>query len=859
MSAESNAKERDRASLELLYSISRELAAQLDLAELLPRVLQLTLEQVGAHSGSIIVLDEKGILTEGAVAYNGEVLQDSAERLVDPFERGLSGWVFEHRQAAFVPSTHDDDRWLRQPGNEFDESPRSAISVPLVARERVVGVLTMVHPDADHFGEEEMTLLQAIADQAGIAVERARLFTAEQERRRFASTLQEIARTINSTLDPDQVFPQILEQLERLIAYDSASILVKQDDQLRLVAARGFADCEAALGLTIPLDPELLVGRVLTTGQPMVVYDVQQDDRWMQIDKLPETSQIHGWIGAPLVVRDRAVGMLNLDSHRVGAYGPAEVEVVSAFADQAAAAVANAQLYSEIQRRVQAMVALAETARVVTSSLNLDEVLQHITQQTKESLDVEGTSLWLLDEVTGDLEFKVASGKVADNMIGIRLRSGEGVAGWVVEHDELLLVADVQGDPRFSRKVDEQVGFETRAIAGAPIRVKGRTIGVLEAVNPRRDEFMQEQMELLKGIAAQAGTAITHAQLFAEIQAAQLRYAGLFEDSVDPILITDLGGTITDANRRAETFLGYPRKELLGISVLSLHLPDSGQLPDNLSQLKPGQTLAYESQAKHSKGYSLAIEVHAKRIDIGKQPIVQWILRDISERLELDELRADLTSMVFHDLRSPLGNILSSLEVMQTSISEEDDTLQSVLSIAQRSGRRASRLVESLLDLDRLEAGQAVLEKTRAAIGVLVTEAVEEVHPTAEAKGHVMKFDLASNIPDVEMDMDMIRRVLINLLENAVKHTRGGGQVTVAVREKDDYIVVSVKDSGRGIPPRDQQRIFEKFSRIGHESRLKGRGIGLAFCRLAIEAHGGRIWVESEEREGSTFLFTLPL
>lgn len=859
MSAESNAMERDRASLELLYSISRELAAQLDLAELLPRVLQLTLEQVGAHSGSIIVLDEKGILTEGAVAYNGEVLQDSAERLADPFERGLSGWVFEHRQAAFVPSTHEDDRWLRQPGNEFDESPRSAISVPLVARERVVGVLTMVHPDADHFGEEEMTLLQAIADQAGIAVERARLFTAEQERRRFASTLQEIARTINSTLDPDQVFPQILEQLERLIAYDSASILVKQDDQLRLVAARGFADCEAALGLTIPLDPELLVGCVLTTGQPMVVYDVQQDDRWMQIDKLSETSQIHGWIGAPLVVRDRAVGMLNLDSHRVGAYGPAEVEVVSAFADQAAAAVANAQLYSEIQRRVQAMVALAETARVVTSSLNLDEVLQHITQQTKESLDVEGTSLWLLDEVTGDLEFKVASGKVANNMTGIRLRSGEGVAGWVVEHDEPLLVADVQGDPRFSRKVDEQVGFETRAIAGAPIRVKGRTIGVLEAVNPRRDEFMQEQMELLKGIAAQAGTAITHAQLFAEIQAAQLRYAGLFEDSVDPILITDLGGTITDANRRAETFLGYPRKELLGISVLSLHLPDSGQLPDNLSQLKPGQTLAYESQAKHSKGFSLAIEVHAKRIDIGKQPIVQWILRDISERLELDELRADLTSMVFHDLRSPLGNILSSLEVMQTSISEENDTLQSVLSIAQRSGRRASRLVESLLDLDRLEAGQAVLEKTRAAIGVLVTEAVEEVHPTAEAKGHVMKFDLASNIPDVEMDMDMIRRVLINLLENAVKHTRGGGQVTVAVREKDDFIVVSVKDSGRGIPPRDQQRIFEKFSRIGHESRLKGRGIGLAFCRLAIEAHGGRIWVESEDREGSTFFFTLPL
>jgi NtrC-family two-component system sensor histidine kinase KinB len=859
MSAEKPRTERTRASLELLYSISRELSSQLDLQELLRRVLWLTIEEVGAFSGSIIVLDEQGLLTEGATAYNGEVLEGSAERLADPFEKGLAGWVSEHRQAVLLPSTHDDERWLRLQGNVFDEISRSAISVPLISRDRVVGVLTMVHPESGHFGEDDLALLQAIADQAVIAVENARLYSAEQDRQRLASTLQEIARIINSALDPEQVFPQILKQLERLVEYDSCSIFVLEEDQLRIVAARGLENMEVAFGITIPADPEVLVGRVLTTRQPIVVDDVQSEDGWLQIDGLPETKQIHGWIGAPLVVQDRAVGVLSVDNHTVKAYGPSEVAVVSAFADQAAVAVANARLYSEVQRRVQAMIALADTARVVTASLDLNEVLERILHQTMDCLEVEGTSLALLDEATGALEFRVASGKVAGEVVGVRLEKGEGVAGWVVEHDKPLIVPDVRSDPRFSPTMDERAGFETQAIACVPIQVKERTIGVLEAVNPRRGEFSEEQIELLMGIAAQAGTAIVHAQLFADTQSAQLRYAGLFEDSIDPILISDLSGTITDANRSAEIFLGFSRKELLGKSVQELHLPDREHVPEDLFQLKPGQTVRYDSEANHREGYRLAIEVHAKRIDIGQQPFLQWILRDISERQELDQLRADLTSMIFHDLRSPLGNILSSLEVMNTAISKDDEALQSVLSIALRSGRRASRLVESLLDLDRLEAGKAVLDKEVGSIDVLIAEAVEEVHPTAEAKGHVLKFDLAPNLPRVKMDIDMIRRVLINLMENAIKYTRSGGRLAIRARAEDDHIFVSVKDSGPGIASQDQQHIFDKFTRVRPESRLKGRGIGLAFCRLAVEAHGGRIWVESQEGKGSTFHFTLPL
>ncbi|HET7011514.1 MAG TPA: GAF domain-containing protein [Anaerolineales bacterium] len=691
MTAHGPARERTRSSLELLYRIGRELAAQLDLRQLLQHILQLTLETVGAPSGSILVLNNQGEVLEGALAYEGKVHDHTAEQLTDTFERGLAGWVVEHREPALVRRTADDPRWLRRPEHEAEGESRSVISVPLMTRTRVVGVLTLVHPEAGHFNEDDLELLSAIADQAGIAVENARLFSAEQERRKFASTLQEVARSISSTLDPALVFPTVLEQLERVVDFDSASILLRDGDVLRLVAARGFANNRAIIGLTLPVNPDMLTGRVLTTRQTLVIGNVQEERGWVRSDEVPESALIRGWIGAPLIVRDRAVGVLNVDSRRVGTYGATQAELVAAFADQAAAAVTNSQM-------------------------------------------------------------------------------------------------------------------------------------------------------------------------FAETQAARQRYASLFEDSIDPILITDLQGKVSDANRRAQEFLGTSHDDLVGESVLKLHQPDPDQHPPELGSLQEGETDDYTGRAMHRDGRQLPIEIHVKRIDIGPQGTLQWILRDISERLALDELRLDLTSMIFHDLRSPLGNIISSLEMLQATLPQDDEAMQSILSIALRSSRRLSRLVESLLDLGQLESGQAVLHKTPAAISGLIAEAVEEVHPVAEARGHLLQFGLGkAELPAVEMDVDMIRRVLINLLENAIKYTRSGGQIGVAAHARAGDLVVSVTDNGPGIPASEQKNIFEKFARANQEGNAKGLGLGLAFCRLAVEAHGGRIWVESDPGKGSTFSFSLPL
>ena len=153
-----------------------------------------------------------------------------------------------------------------------------------------------------------------------------------------------------------------------------------------------------------------------------------------------------------------------------------------------------------------------------------------------------------------------------------------------------------------------------------------------------------------------------------------------------------------------------------------------------------------------------------------------------------------------------------------------------------------------------------MLHRGQGSINSIIAEAVEEIHPVSEAKGQMLHFSLApADLPPLEIDVDMIRRVLINLLENAVKYTRGGGRITVGATRRPGEVCVSVSDTGPGIPAREQQRIFDKFARLHQEGYSKGLGLGLAFCRLAVEAHGGRIWVESELGQGATFSFTLPV
>jgi signal transduction histidine kinase len=190
---------------------------------------------------------------------------------------------------------------------------------------------------------------------------------------------------------------------------------------------------------------------------------------------------------------------------------------------------------------------------------------------------------------------------------------------------------------------------------------------------------------------------------------------------------------------------------------------------------------------------------------------------------------------------------------------DDKETVQAILKIAENSTDRIQRLVSSLLDVNRLESGQPVVDQKVVDTIPLIEKAVLDVEPVAKGRRQTLTAKLPKELPPIWVDEDMARRVLINLMENSVKFTPTDGKLEVGARHEDGWVHIWVKDNGPGIPLAEQERIFDKFRRLRGNNKPSGLGIGLAFCRLAVLGHGGKIWVGSEPGKGSTFHFTFPV
>jgi signal transduction histidine kinase len=233
------------------------------------------------------------------------------------------------------------------------------------------------------------------------------------------------------------------------------------------------------------------------------------------------------------------------------------------------------------------------------------------------------------------------------------------------------------------------------------------------------------------------------------------------------------------------------------------------------------------------------------------------VLREIAAK-ESTVLSQDLTNMIVHDLRAPLSSVMSAIDLLIRGISGElTDTQQSLLGIAYDSSRQMLEMINTLLDISRLEAGRMPLSLEHCDVRALVEQTVERFAPLAQERNQVIEIDISAELPSVYVDSALIVRVVQNLLVNALKFSGRGSTVFVRAWASGDFVTVTVRDQGIGIAPRDQPRIFAKFGQVG--ARHSGTGLGLAFCKLAVETHGGRIWVESELDVGSTLFFTLPI
>lgn len=681
------------SSLELLYNVSRELASALDLRTVLSRVVLQSLKYVGGERGSLVVFDEQGRTVDAAIVIGMKVHELRAQQLRETTEHGLAGWVVRNRSSVLIPDTSKDERWLRRPDDAPDQSgAKSALCVPLTAREKLVGVLTLVHEETGAFGQSHLDLVQVIADQAGIAI-------------------------------------------------------------------------------------------------------------------------------------------------------------------------LNARLYSESQRQARIMTAMVDSAETINASLQLDEVLGRILRETIQAMRVDTVALALL-EPSGDLVFRDANslGDVCNNIIGRRIPRSVGIIGSVINNGKGVIVPNVLEDKNFNPKYEQFSDKNITSLVYAPIFSQARIIGVLAAVNSISGSFDLDALTVLSGIGNLAGTAIQNAQLYEKLQVAHKHYRELFEDSIDPILITDHNGSILEINRQAILLSGYSQEQLHEMNISELHKLDPEQMGSGFEFLMNGLTHKYESNLLDKNHQEIPIEVYARTVKFDDTEAFQWIFRDIKTSKELNTLREDLTSMIYHDVRSPLANIVSSLDLLTTLMGNtRDESLDSVLKIAKRSTARIQRLINSLLDINRLESGKTIgIQEVIPLLG-LVDEVVDAVQPMTEVRRQTITRELQPDLPPLWIDLDMIRRVFVNLMENASKFSPPEGHLWIGSKLEGGLARIWIKDDGPGIPTADQDRIFEKYTRLKNGQSASGLGVGLAFCKLAVQAHGGQIWVESEPGKGSTFFLTLPL
>lgn len=229
--------------------------------------------------------------------------------------------------------------------------------------------------------------------------------------------------------------------------------------------------------------------------------------------------------------------------------------------------------------------------------------------------------------------------------------------------------------------------------------------------------------------------------------------------------------------------------------------------------------------------------------------------------ITVSQLRQDTIDLIVHDLRNPLSVIKASLELLGTTLPATSLQEQKLVELARTSADRLLQMVESLLEAARQEHSGISLVRDRTALPPLIEAAVDSVRSTAEQNGLALDVTLPADFPEALVDVEKLQRVVINLLDNAIAYTPDAGTITVDLETAGEVAVVSITDTGPGVPDAHRERIFERFGRVpGTRGRRRGFGLGLYFCRQVVEAHGGRIWVESGPKGiGSRFRFTLPL
>jgi len=397
-----------------------------------------------------------------------------------------------------------------------------------------------------------------------------------------------------------------------------------------------------------------------------------------------------------------------------------------------------------------------------------------------------------------------------------------------------------------------------KAVIALPVRTKEQVPAVMWVGYDSVRQFEASEIDLLSTLAGQTAVLVENARLFQSAEGGRRRLAAILSSTTDAVLVTDRDDRILLVNPAVERAFSISADEAVGRKV-------------NEAGLEPVLASVFEKPLSFSESEALTQEVplpdgrtlYASISTIlsadGERIGRVAVMRDITHFKELDELKSEFVATVSHDLRAPLTfmrGYTTMLPMVGTLSDKQREYVEKILhGVGQMSG-----LIDDLLDLGRIEAGVG-LERKSCHLGIIMVEAVDGMRARATAKGLTLRMEPAEGMAVISGDAALLRQSVTNLVDNAIKYTPSGGTVTVGLSVHNKHAVIRVADTGIGVAPEDQVRLFEKFYRVKRRdtTNIQGTGLGLAIVKSIVERHGGRVWVDSELDQGSVFYISLPI
>ncbi len=500
-------------NLSTLFAASQEFSSSLDSDQVLGRLAQWLVGAVDATSARVHVWELASGVGRLLAQYVGARASAAERQAMVGTEWRLDEApelvaAMKARQAQTCTADEAIDLSLRERLRQ--RGVTSALYLPLIVRERLIGCVEVWETGRVRAWQpEEVHLCQTIANVAAGAIDNARLFEGERQRRAVAETLRELAAVVSSSLELQPILEALLERAAGLLPYDSASVMIRERGVLEVAASRGLPGSLADQALRLPEDR--LSPAMLGSHQAMMIADVRAEPDWMVV---PGTEYIRSWLGVPLVAQGRVIGILTFDSRSPGRYRREHADIAEMIAPHAAVAIQNARLFQETRQRLAELETLQSVSLEMIQSLDLTRVARAVADGALRLLKATAVHLFSYDAHTDTLQVVAKSAAPGFETVGQPTPRREGLTMQVAHTGQAVVINDPQNDPLFAPLTQAWPWTVTSAIAGLPLQVRGRVLGVMNVLFHVSHLIDDNEVRVLRLLADQAATALENARLF---------------------------------------------------------------------------------------------------------------------------------------------------------------------------------------------------------------------------------------------------------------------------------------------------------------------------------------------------------